>query len=88
MSCSICRPSWDWADAPLIASKVEGTLMIIAAHSTHKNVARLAIGRLQAAHVHLLGVVLSKFDLRQASYGYGYGYGYGYNYSYGDRAAS
>ena len=32
-----------------------------------------------------MGVVLSIFDAKQASYGYGYGYGYGYEY--GDRNA-
>jgi succinoglycan biosynthesis transport protein ExoP len=59
---------------------------VTAAHSTHKNVARLAIARLRNAHVHLLGVVLSMFDARQASFGYGYGYGYGQGYGYGDQA--
>lgn len=77
-------PVMGLADAPLIASQVEGTLMITAAHSTHKNVARLAVSRLQAAHAHILGVVLSMFDARQASYGYGYGYGYGHGYGYGE----
>lgn len=79
-------PVMGLADAPLIASKIEGTLMVTAAHSTHKNVARLAVGRLRSAHAHLLGVVLSMFDSRQASYGYGYGYGYGEGYSYGNQA--
>lgn len=80
-------PVMGLADAPLIASQVEGTLVVIAAHSTHKNVARLAIGRLQSAHAHILGVVLSMFDAKQASYGYGYGYGYGEGYGYGNKAA-
>lgn len=79
-------PVMGLADAPLIASQVEGTLMVTAAHSTHKNVARLAIGRLRNAHAHLLGVILSIFDAKQASYGYGYGYGYGHGYGYGDQA--
>jgi capsular exopolysaccharide synthesis family protein len=77
-------PVMGLADAPLIASQVEGTLMVTAAHSTHKNVARLAVGRLRTAHAHILGVVLSMFDAKQASYGYGYGYGYGSGYGYGD----
>jgi capsular exopolysaccharide synthesis family protein len=78
-------PVMGLADAPLIASKVEGTLVVIAAHSTHKNVARLATSRLRSAHAHILGVVLSMFDSKQASYGYGYGYGYGQGYGYGDQ---
>lgn len=79
-------PVMGLADAPLIASQVEGTLVVIAAHSTHKNVARLAISRLQTSHAHILGVVLSMFDSKQASYGYGYGYGYGQGYGYGEQA--
>ncbi|KQO54252.1 exopolysaccharide biosynthesis protein [Sphingomonas sp. Leaf257] len=84
-------PVMGLADAPLIASQVEGTLVITAAHSTHKNVARIAIGRLRSAHAHMLGVVLTMFDAKQASYGYGYGYGYGNGYGYGsssDEAAN
>lgn len=76
-------PVMGLADAPLIASQVEGTLVVTAAHSTHKNVARLAVNRLRSAHAHMLGVVLSIFDAKQASYGYGYGYGYGHGYGYG-----
>jgi len=80
-------PVMGLADAPLIAAQAEGTLVITAAHSTHKNVVRLAISRLRSAHAHLLGVVLSIFDVRQASYGYGYGYGYGHGYGYGSKSA-
>jgi polysaccharide biosynthesis transport protein len=79
-------PVMGLADAPLISAQVEGVLVCTAAHSTHKNMARIAIGRLRNAHAHLLGVVLSMFDVRQASYGYGYGYGYGNGYKYGDTA--
>ncbi len=75
-------PVMGFADAPLIASKVEGTLVMVAANSTHKNVARLTISRLQKTHAHLLGGILTMFDAKQANYGYGYGYGY--NYSYGE----
>lgn len=78
-------PVMGLADAPLIASQVEGTLVVVAAHSTHKNVARLAIDRLRSSHSRIVGVVLSMFDAKQASYGYGYGYGYGQGYGYGDR---
>lgn len=76
-------PVMGLADAPLIASQVESTLVVTAAHSTHKNVARLAIGRLRSAHAHILGVVLTMFDAKQGSYGAGYGYGYGNSYGYG-----
>ena len=78
-------PVMGLADAPLIASQVEGTLMVIAAHVTYQNVARMAIGRLQASRAHMIGIVFSMFDPKQAHYGYGHSYGYGYGYEYGDR---
>jgi succinoglycan biosynthesis transport protein ExoP len=79
-------PVMGFADAPLIASQVEGTVVMIAANSTHKNVARLTVSRLRKAHAHLLGGVLTMFDAKQASYGYGYGHGYGFDY--GDKNKS
>ena len=39
-----------------------------------------AIKRIQASHSHILGVILTKLDKRNAAYGYGYGYGYGQNH--------
>lgn len=71
-------PVMGLADAPLIASQVEGVIFVIEARSTHKAVARVALGRLAAARARIFGVVLSKFDARRAYYGYGYDYGYGY----------
>lgn len=68
------------ADAPLIGSKVEGVLFVIEAHATKKSVARVAVSRLLAARVRVIGAVLTKFDLKRAHYGYGYDYGYGYGY--------
>ena len=73
-------PVMGFADAPIIASQVEGTVVMIAANSTHKNVARLTVSRLRKAHARLLGGVLTMFDAKQASYGYGYGHGYGFDY--------
>ena len=46
--------------------------------------AQIAISRLRAANVSILGVVLTEFDLRKADYGYSYSYGY----SYGNEDAS
>ena len=72
------------ADAPLIGSQVEGVVFVVQAHSSQKNMAQIAISRLRAANVSILGVVLTKFDLRKADYGYSYSYGY----SYGNEDAS
>jgi succinoglycan biosynthesis transport protein ExoP len=68
------------ADAPLIGSCVEGTVFVIEAHATTKGTARVAITRMQASHVPILGAVLTKFNMKRANYGYGYDYGYGYGY--------
>lgn len=66
------------ADAPLIASRVEGVVFVVQAHSSQKGMAQVAINRLRAAHVNILGGVLTKFDHRRADYGYSYNYGYTY----------
>lgn len=71
-------PVMGLADAPLIASRVEGTLFVIESARTHREMARVSLERLRAAHAVLLGVVLTKFDARRGSYGYGYSYGYDY----------
>lgn len=75
-------PVMGLADAPLIASHVEGIVFVIEAHSTRKSVARVAVGRLQAANARMLGIIVSKFDTKRAHYGYGYDYGYGYGYGH------
>jgi capsular exopolysaccharide synthesis family protein len=71
-------PVMGLADAPLIASGVEGTAYVIAAHGTRVSLIRMALQRMASSNAHLLGIVLTKFDAKQSSYGYGYDYGYGY----------
>ena len=71
-------PVMGLADAPLIASKAAGTVMIVEANRTRARQASLALKRLQAANANLLGAVLTKFSSKRAHYGYGYEYGYGY----------
>ncbi len=74
-------PVMGLADALLIGSAVEGTMFVFDIKSTSRNTARVAIGRLLASQTHVLGVVLTKYDNKSATYGYGY------DYSYGDKAA-
>jgi Mrp family chromosome partitioning ATPase len=74
------------ADAPLLASAVEGTVFVAQANGTHKNVVEVAVGRLQDASAHILGLILTKFDSRRAYYGHGYDYGYGYGEAEPERA--
>ncbi len=73
-------PVMGLADAPLLASAVEGVVFIIEASRAHRGQAKIALRRLRAAKATLLGVVLTKFDARQIGYGADYGYGYRYNY--------
>jgi len=73
-------PVMGMADAPLIGSRVEGTVFVIKAHATAKGSARVAISRMLAADTVIFGAVLTQFDTQRAHYGYGYDYGYGYGY--------
>ena len=70
-------PVMGLADAPLLGSHAEGVVFVLESNSTKVTPARVAIGRLRAAHANIIGVVLTKFEMRRASYGYSYGYGYG-----------
>jgi Mrp family chromosome partitioning ATPase len=76
------------ADAPLLSSRVEGTVYVIEAHGTRTSMARLALGRLKFANARIVGAVLTKFESKRAHYGYGYDYGYGYGNGHGDAAQS
>lgn len=78
-------PIMGLADAPLLASNVSGTLLVIAAHETRREAAKLAVRRLHFARSPIVGALLSKFDMKQVGYGYSYG-GYEYH-SYGDKGA-
>ena len=73
------------ADAPLLSRAVEGTVLVVEAGRTPATRARHAIERLFGVRTHVIGAVLTKFDLKTT--GYGYGYGYGYEYHYGRKEA-
>lgn len=66
------------ADAPLLATIVEGTLMVVEAGRTRTRAAFEALNRLRTSGAHVIGAILTRYEA-QASYGYGYGYGYGQN---------
>jgi Mrp family chromosome partitioning ATPase len=72
-----CPPVMGLADAPLIASRVEGVIYAVESHGIRSSMVRTALGRLFSANVNVIGGVLTKFEARKASYGYEYGYGYG-----------
>lgn len=69
------------ADAPLLADTAGSTLLVIESRRTRRASVRNALRRLGDARGILIGVVLTKFDRRDA--GYGYGYEYNSYYSYG-----
>ncbi|RDS76758.1 exopolysaccharide biosynthesis protein [Alteriqipengyuania lutimaris] len=70
-------PVMGLADAPLIASKVEGIVYAVESHGTRLNTVKMAVSRLEAANVRIFGAVLTKFEAKRSDYGYEYGYTYG-----------
>jgi capsular exopolysaccharide synthesis family protein len=74
-------PTMGLADAPIISHVAMGTLLVIDASQTRRQVAKGAVKRLLSARARLIGALLTKVDTRAAGYGaYGYGdYAY-YNY--------
>ena len=75
------------ADAPLLASACEGTLVVFEAGKTRRAAALNAVRRLRSAHANILGGILTKYNAKATGYGYGYGYGYGdepYGYGKGE----
>lgn len=73
-------PILGFADAPILAASVEGTLFALQSRSTRRGQARGALRRLNIGPVKLLGVVLTKFNPASRSFD---GYDYGYDYQYG-----
>lgn len=70
------------ADALVLANTANAALFVIAGGEGRKSGVRNALKRLAQARTRPVGLILSKFDARMASYGYGddraYDYGYGY----------
>jgi succinoglycan biosynthesis transport protein ExoP len=76
-------PVLGFADAPMLAAAVSGTLFVLESRGTRRGQARGALRRLQVGRARLLGAVLTKFSAKSASYG---GYDYAYDYHYGAEA--
>ncbi len=72
-----CPPVIGLADAPLVAAAAESVIYVVEARSIPSGVARIALSRLTAAQVNVLGAVLTKFESKRAYLGYGYDYAYG-----------
>ena len=74
-------PTMGIADAPILSHIAKGTLLIVDAGRTRREVARGSVKRLRSAHAHILGALLTKCDGRMGGYGYS---GYDYYYAYGE----
>lgn len=70
-------PVMGLADAPLIASRVEGVIYAVESHGIRSSMVKTALARLKNANARIFGGVLTKFEAKKAHYGYEYGYGYG-----------
>jgi len=68
------------ADAPRLASIVDGTMMVMEANKSHRGAITAAMRRLQAARANIIGAVLVKFDPKKADTSASYMLDY---YSYG-----
>lgn len=75
------------SDAVVIATGVDGTLVVLKAGQTSRDVARLAIKSLRDVNARVFGAVLNDLDLEDQKYGQYYYY-YRYGYYYGDRKES
>lgn len=71
-------PIMGLADAPLIASRVQGVVYAVESHGIRISLVKTGLSRLASANARLLGVVVTKFESKKAHFGYGYDYGYGY----------
>jgi polysaccharide biosynthesis transport protein len=76
-------PIMGLADAPLLSSQAQSTLLVVAANETRRSVVKVALRRLNMARASVIGALLTKFNAKQSGYGYGYGYGEYEYHSYG-----
>lgn len=74
-------PVMGLADALLLSSVADGTLIVCSAGETPAETVKAATKRLAMTNSQLLGGILTKFNSQKAGYGYAY-YGYDY-YGYG-----
>lgn len=76
-------PVLGFADSPILAASVGGTVFILESRGTRRAQARGALRRLRVGNSRILGVVLTKFNPKSAQFG---GYDYAYDYAYGPGA--
>ncbi len=74
------------ADALVMATHMDGTLLILKAGKTQRDVARQAVRQLRDVKANIFGAVLNDLDLQDQRYGQ-YSYYYRYGYYYDDQAS-
>jgi succinoglycan biosynthesis transport protein ExoP len=72
-------------DAAVLASNVDGTLLVVTADTTTRKDLTLAIEALRRVEAPLIGTVLNAAKATAGYAGYGYGYGYGVGSGYAPR---
>jgi Mrp family chromosome partitioning ATPase len=71
------------ADAPLLGSIADATILVVEVGGTRRDFAKGAVKRLRSTRTHLIGGVLTKMRSRGHTYDYYYS---GHYYQYGGRA--
>jgi polysaccharide biosynthesis transport protein len=67
-------------DAAVLATKVDGVILVVKPGLTKISAARHAVEQLQGVGANIVGVVLNEVDFKQARYRYSYYKGYYQNY--------
>ena len=79
------------ADSRILATQVDGVVLVVKGHSTPREVVRDARTLLAGSNGRILGVTINDLDLAREGYGrygtyrYGYRYGQGYGYAQDDQ---
>ena len=68
------------SDGAIIASQVDGAIMVVDGDSTRPSSLKAALDALANTQVKLIGMVVNK--LKRVRFGYGYSYPYYYQYDY------
>lgn len=71
-------PMLEVTDTQVLASQLDGVILVVRAGKTQKSEIRRAVDMLRLAKANILGYVFNDADGTDSAYGYGYGYGYGY----------
>ena len=73
-------------DAAVLGNYVDGAILVVRSKFAPKETIQLAKQKLENVNIKILGVVLTRYNAKNATRNsaYTYSYGYGYGYGYGD----